>query len=499
MKDTEIVERFLESGVNLHPEVLAEIKRSENVEETISRLLTIVRRSNTSVLTPELIRGGAEAEEDSHDSEPRVVEVRRRRKRADAEEHESELEIKRKNDITGRSFSQGNLESFVSYFSSRYEKLSAILRSRKELREAQTIERVLNGSQKEVSLIGMVSDVRTSRKGNVILELEDPTGTVPVIVLSEEREMMQAVREVTRDEVLGVRGFVSNGGNMVIAKELFFPDVPHREPRRSEVPVAVALISDVHVGSTKFMKEVFLRFVRWLRGELGTKKQRELAGRVKYVFVGGDLVDGVGIYPEQKEELVIKDIQEQYSLFARLISRLPEHIEVVVLPGNHDAARQAEPQPAIEEEFAPELYENPQVHMTGNPCFASVHGVSIVSYHGRSLDDMIASIPGLSYTSPARAMQLMLRKRHLSPVYGGRVPLAPEQEDHLVLEEPPEILHMGHVHRTEVTSYRGTLVVNSGTFQEQTEFQRRMNIQPTPGRVPIVDLQSMRTTIMRFV
>jgi len=493
MKDTEIVERFLESGVNLHPQVLAEIKKSENLEETISRLLTIVRRSNASVLTPELVHG------ESSDQKPEKVEVRRRRKRVEAEEHESELLIKRKNDVTGRSMSQGNIESFVSYFSSRYEKLSAILKSRKELREAVSVEHVLQGRQREVSLIGMVSDVRTSRRGNVILELEDPTGTVPVVVLSEEREMMREVREVTRDEVLGVRGFLSNGGNMVIAKEIFFPEVPHREPKRSDAPVAVALISDVHVGSTKFLKEVFLRFVRWLRGELGTSRQKQLAGRVKYVFVGGDLVDGVGIYPEQKEELAVKDIQEQYALFARLIARLPEHIEVVVLPGNHDAARQAEPQPAIEEEFAPQLYQNPRVHMVGNPCFASVHGVSVVSYHGRSLDDMIASIPGLSYTSPARAMQLMLRKRHLSPVYGGRVPLAPELEDHLVLEEPPEILHMGHVHRTEVSSYRGTLVVNSGTFQEQTEFQRRMNIQPTPGRVPIVDLQSMRTTIMRFV
>ncbi len=493
MRDIEIVERFLESGVNLHPRVLDEIKKSENVEETISRLLTIVRRSKPSVLTPELIHG-----EESHE-EPPVVEVRRRRKRTEAEEHDSELVIRRGSDVTGRSLGQGNIESFVSYFSSRYERLSSILRSRKELREAQTVERVLSGAQREVSLIGMVSDIRTSRKGNLILELEDPTGSLPVIVLSEDRELMQAVREVTKDEVLGVVGFLSNGGNMLIAKEIFFPDLPHREPRRSESPVAVALISDVHAGSTKFMREVFLRFIRWLRGELGTRRQRELAGRVKYVFVGGDLVDGVGIYPEQKEELLVKDIQEQYALFARMLEKLPEHVEVVVLPGNHDAARQAEPQPAIEEEFAPELYENPGVHMVGNPCFARVHGVEVVSYHGRSLDDIIASIPGLSYTSPARAMQILLRKRHLSPIYGGRVPLAPELVDHLVLEEPPEILHMGHVHRTEVTSYRGTLVVNSGTFQEQTEFQRRMNIQPTPGRVPIVDLQSMRTTIMRFV
>ncbi|NOZ59187.1 MAG: DNA-directed DNA polymerase II small subunit [Euryarchaeota archaeon] len=505
MEDSEIVSRFVECGVNLHPEVLAEIKRSPNREELIDRLIDLARQASFSVITPDKLRsleaGSQEEGELSSCSggSPGAVVLPRRRRRL-SEEYDSALRIKREKDITKKSYCQGSIESFVSYFNNRFERLAKLLKSRSALKESVAIELVKSTRYTgEVKLIGMVSDIRTSRKGNLILELEDPTGVIPVLIRSQDRELIEQAREVTRDEVIGVAGYMPSGFEMVLANELFFPDVPlRREPRKSEEPVAIALISDVHVGSTQFMENTFVRFLRWLSGEVGTPRQRELASRVKYLVIGGDLVDGVGIYPEQKDELVIKDIHQQYAHFSRLIERVPEHIEIVITPGNHDAARQAEPQPAIEEEFAPMLYEDPRVHMVGNPCYATVHGVELVSYHGRSLDDIIASVPGLSYSSPARAMRVLLRKRHLSPIYGGRVPLAPELFDYLLMEEPPDILHMGHVHTTQVENYRGTVVVNSGTFQEQTSFQRKMNIHPTPGRVPIIDLQNMRTTIMRF-
>ncbi len=519
MDDAEIVSKFVECGVNLHPEVLAEIKRSPNREEVINRLINIAREESASVLTPDKLSKLKEEQETespkageeisttsenknfglSNSSEYRSVVLKHSRRRL-SQEYDSELRIKREWDITKKSYCEGSIESFVSYFNNRFERLAKLLKYRTALRESVAIELIKSSRYSgEVKFIGMVTDIRTSKKGNLILELEDPTGVIPVLIRSQDRELLEEAKEITKDEVIGVAGFMPNGFDMVIANEIFFPDVPlNREPRKSEVPVAVAMISDIHVGSTQFLGDTFKRFIKWLSGELGTPRQRELASRVKYLVIGGDLVDGVGIYPEQKDELVIKDIHEQYATFAKFIEHIPEHIEIIITPGNHDAARQAEPQPAIEEEFAPMLYEDPRIHMVGNPCFATIHGVEVVSYHGRSLDDIIASIPGLSYSSPAKAMKILLKKRHLSPIYGGRVPLAPELFDYLLLEEPPDILHMGHVHTTHVDNYRGTVVVNSGTFQEQTSFQKKMNINPTPGRIPIIDLQNMRTTIMRF-
>jgi DNA polymerase II small subunit len=136
--------------------------------------------------------------------------------------------------------------------------------------------------------------------------------------------------------------------------------------------------------------------------------------------------------------------------------------------------------------------------MLGNPAFLELNGVKVLMYHGQSLDDVIASTPGLSYSKPAEAMKVFLKARHLSPTYGERTPIAPEQEDMMVISEVPDILHSGHVHVVDIQSYRGTLIVNSGAWQAQTKFQQTMGITPTPGIAVVVNLATLQPFLQDF-
>ena len=498
MEDSEILDRFLKSNINLHPSALEEIKRSPNVHETVDKIISQVAGGADApeVITREFLRGVARPIKTRKPSLPSS----RPRRIPLAAEYDAELSIKDEKDITRKSFTQGDIESFRDYFRDRFEGLARILRERNNLRDSYNIEWVKNKKGSEVQLVVMVSDIRKSKKGHVILEVEDHSGSMPVLILNNDPDLQEIAKEIVLDEVIGVVGSVSRNGEIIIARDILFPDIPvSRTPRRSEAPLGLTIISDIHVGSTKFLEGVFLKFLKWLRGEMGSAKQRLLAEKVKYLIVGGDLVDGVGIYPGQENELLIKDIREQYTRFASFLGMVPDHVEIIVLPGNHDAVRQAEPQPAIGEEFAAELYEDPRVHMVGNPCYASVSGVEVLSYHGRSLDDIISTIPNQSYSKPEKAMLMLIRKRHLTPIYGGKVPLAPEDRDYMLIEDVPDILHLGHVHTVGVENYRGTMLINSGTFQSQTTFQRKMNMQPHPGEIPVVDLMEGRATVMRFM
>ncbi len=472
---------------------LEELKKRQDMEEAIDLIIskTQVTEEKPSVITPDFII-------DFFDKERETVVVKRPKKRVIAQEYESEISVKEKGDITNKSFSQGNIEGFIKYFNNRYERLASILQDRNNLKDSTSIETVKSTRTQDVKIIGIVNEIRKSQKGHVILDIEDPTGIISVLVSNSNFELLKVSKSIVRDEVIGVEGKMWN--DLVIANEIHFPDLPiSREIKRSEVPVAAALISDVHAGSTKFLEKEFLQFIRWIGGELGTKKQRQLSEKVKYIIIGGDLVDGVGIYPGQENELVIKDIHEQYKKVAEFLKLVPEHIEIIVMPGNHDATRQAEPQPAILEEFAPLFYDDPRIHMVGNPCHVNLHGVDILSYHGRSLDDIISTIPDTSYSRPIEAMLEVLKKRHLAPIYGGKVPITPEGFDYMLIEEVPDIVHFGHVHTVGVDNYRGTILVNSGTFQTQTSFQRKLNMRPDPARVPIIDLQEKSTTLMRFI
>jgi hypothetical protein len=68
----------------------------------------------------------------------------------------------------------------------------------------------------------------------------------------------------------------------------------------------------------------------------------------------------------------------------------------------------------------------------------------------------------------------------------------------LVVRKPSRILHCGHVRIVDVTLYKGVAVINSGTWQFQTEFQKKMNIQPTPAAVTIVDIATMKVSEAPF-
>jgi len=392
-------------------------------------------------------------------------------------------------DITGKSTCVGEYADFVKYFRDRYSKLREMLSTRLNARPIESLGENLTG--REISIIGMVMEIRTSIKGNKVVQLEDPSGMI-MVIFKKGTPPFEDAESLVSDEVIGVKG-TTDGNGRVFANFLVRPDLQDRPLPTGEDGGAL-LMSDLHVGSKYFLEEAWQRFAVWINGE--TDDPLNLASRVKYIVIAGDLVDGVGVYPGQEGDLSIMDIREQYEAATELLNDIPDRIQIVVSPGNHDAVRQAEPQPALPESVRMLFKKN--VSFVGNPAWFKLGGIDWLVYHGRSMDDLVLKIPGLSYNEPEKAMVEMLKRRHLSPIYGNRVSIAPEEEDLLVIQRPPAVLHCGHVHTFGVTRYKGVTVVNSGTWQGQTDFQKKMNIQPTAGIVPYLDLKTMRVRKLIF-
>jgi DNA polymerase II small subunit len=392
-------------------------------------------------------------------------------------------------DITGRSTCVGEYQDFVRCFRDRYSRIREMLSGRLNARPIESLKKDIAG--REISIIGMVMDVRTSAKGNKVVEMEDPTGMVTVI-FTKGAPGSEEVTGLVLDEVIGVTG-TTDGKGRFFGKTILRPDLQARSAIATGEGGAL-LLSDVHVGSTYFMEDAWERFIEWINGEVDDPLG--IASKVKYAVIAGDLVDGIGIYPGQEADLSIKDVWEQYERAADLLNEIPDRIQIVLSPGNHDVVRQAEPQPALPESLRGLFKRN--VAFVGNPATFRLGGVDWLVYHGRSIDDLVLKIPGLSYAEPERAMVEMLKRRHLSPIYGNRVSIAPEMEDLLVIRRPPAVLHCGHVHTVGMTRYKGVTAINSGTWQGQTDFQKKMNIQPTPAIVPYLDLSTMRARRLIF-
>ncbi|MEA3190989.1 MAG: polymerase small subunit [Thermoplasmata archaeon] len=444
--------------------------------------------------------GAVEAE--AHDAavEARAFRVAPRGEwRPVAAEHAGRLEVVA--DMTGNSTCEGTTADFVTYFQDRYRQISKMLRQRRELRNAAPIERIKAGAQ-EVQAIGMVIEVETTKNGHRRIELEDESGAITALVRADDRPLLAFADTLIPDEVVGVVGKASSKGDLLFLESIVRPDVPLPDTNRkrgADAPVMAAFLSDIHVGSHTFLNENWKRMLRWLAGHGHSKRERDAAGRVKYLVIPGDLVDGVGIFPGQQNELSIPDIYDQYTAFGDWLKSVPDHVEVVVQPGNHDAARPAEPQPGFSKEIRAR-FDHHHARFIANPATFRLHGVTTLGYHGTSLIDFATSGANLEVAKPLPIMKQMLQSRHLAPLYGehSRTPIAPEHHDYLVISEVPDLFVTGHVHVPGMDTYRGVHMVNCGTWQSQTGYQKMLNFTPDPARMPLVDLQTLRGTLVDF-
>ncbi|WP_296782449.1 DNA-directed DNA polymerase II small subunit [uncultured Methanobrevibacter sp.] len=386
-------------------------------------------------------------------------------------------------DTSKKSYTSGELENLISYFKSRYDKLAKILSRRPDLRNYTKIADIDDGMD-SLSLILMVREIRSSKNGHKIVEFEDDTGNISILFSNKNEELFAEAEKLVRDEVVGVIANKSSDAGFAFGQQIINPGVLSIPEK--EMDFGIVFLSDVHIGSLTFLEDAFQRFIDWINCEAGDEEQRRVAEDVKYLIIGGDIVDGIGVYPNQDKELAIKDITEQYNEAARFLGNIRSDIKIIIAPGNHDASRVAEPQPAVPEEYAKALYELDNVEFISNPGVVSLDGINVLIYHGRSFDDLVMAIKSFEYEKSDEIMVELLQKRHLAPIYGERTPLASELEDYLVIDEVPDVFHTGHIHINSYKKYKGVHLINSGTFQTQTEFQKIYNINPTPAEVPVL-------------
>lgn len=409
-------------------------------------------------------------------------------------------DIKILKDSTAQTTIEGLIKDFNKYFKSRYKQMSSILRKRGDVGGGVLIKNLQDAKLQDnerISIIGMVTEKTTLNNGGMMLEIEDPSGRINVYLPAKDPELITKAGALLEDQVAGFFGTLYE--DRLILDDFVFPDLPlnvDRSPLKD--PISVCMTSDLHIGSKEFLEDSFSNLIEFLNGRVDDPYQQNLASSIKYFIICGDLVEGIGVYPKQEDDLLIKDIYHQYDHAAKLLAKIPEWIHIIIISGNHDACRLALPQPAIGKEYAPKLWDMKNVTMLSNPATVNLHGKTFLLYHGNSFEDVSSLTPGLSMNDPNGPMIYTLRYRHLAPTYGRRSSIVPSSIDDLVIENVPDVFHTGHIHINSHTRYRGVDCINSGTFQSQTDYMLSKNIHPTPGRVPIINLGTNKISELLF-
>jgi len=400
-----------------------------------------------------------------------------------------------------------DIKDFISYFKVRYESIKKLLMGRQELQNLVSINRLLNKNQRDVvSIIGLVSEKRITQNKNLILKVEDITGSISVLINKDKKDIFEEVSNIVEDEVIGVIGVVGN--KILFANNVIWPDIPLKEFKKSNDEVYAAFTSDLHIGSKMFLSEDLKKFIKWINGDLGNLKQRETAKKLKYLFIVGDLIDGCGIYPGQDKELVVKDVFKQYELCAKILSQIRKDVTIIICPGNHDALRIAEPQPALYKDFARPLWDLPNVVMVSNPSLVNIHssedfpGFDILLYHGYSFDYYVRNVGCIrengGYDRTDLLMKFLLQRRHLAPTHTSTLYIPTIKEDPLFIKKVPDFFVTAHVHKLSATNYKNVTTICCSCWQAKTTFQEKVGHDPDPSKVPLVNLKTREVKILKF-
>jgi len=410
---------------------------------------------------------------------------------------ESNFKILWEYDITGKIKSSGKIEDFNKFFKEKFEFLAEILRKRGFEGEISKVKKTKKTEQ--VVFVAMVSEKWKSKNGNLALRLEDFRNEVIGVISKTNKELFEDGENIVEDEVLAFEGNVLSE-DMILISNFWKPDVLIGGVNKAENEVNCLFISDTHIGSKLFLDKVFEKMLNWINLNVGDKGDLNLAKKIKYVVFAGDMVDGIGIYPGQIDNLEIKDIFEQYRVFGDYIEKIPEEIEIFLAPGNHDAVRRADPQPALGKEFRQGMENLGNVHFIGSPSMLEIEGVKILPYHGHSIFGLIEKISFLKPTNPTKAMEEMMKRRDLFPCYGTKQPIVPEKRNYMLIKETPDIFVTGHIHYNEYATYRERLLINAGTWEDITPYQLMQGqLVVTPGRAVVVPLNKFEIKERKFL
>ncbi len=393
------------------------------------------------------------------------------------------------------------VRDFVDYFRSRFSEMKNILQEHPELNNLVSINKIF-GDRRGISIIGIVYDKRVTKNKNILLEVEDLSGKIRVLINQNKPELYKKAKEIGLDSVIGFN--CSGNREIVFVNDAVFPDSMISERKKSPVEEYALFIGDLHFGSKKFLEKNFLNFIDYLNGKLSDSPEIQ---KIKYLFIVGDLITGVGNYPNQEIDLKIVDIEEQFVKVAELLGKIRKDIKIIISPGNHDGVRLMEPQPLLDEKYAWPIYNLKNVLLVGNPSQINIgstpnfSGFDVLAYHGFSFPYYANNIPHLmtkkALNTPNKIMAYLLKNRHLAPTHSS-VQYFPSKEDSLMIKNVPDIFVAGHTHKSAISYYNNILMISISSWEGKTPYQEKMGNEPDYCKVPMFNLKTRAVKILDF-
>jgi len=113
------------------------------------------------------------------------------------------------------------VRDFVNHFRARFESIKGMLEKR-DLFNLSSIRRI-GGSNGVYSIIAMVKSKKVTKNKNLLVEVEDLTGSSVVLINRERGDLFKVANDLLLDDIVVFR--VSGSSEMLFVNDIIYPDI----------------------------------------------------------------------------------------------------------------------------------------------------------------------------------------------------------------------------------------------------------------------------------
>ncbi|MHA2238786.1 MAG: metallophosphoesterase [Candidatus Hodarchaeales archaeon] len=505
MDKKRIIEMCLQFNFNLAPDALDHLVVLSPSEKQMVNFLKNIS-TNKPVITLQKIQSEFEAVTAKKiDSESKIRDFK---KKTVPEKRKFKVEISIERDIPFKLPQEPNIKAFREIFIQRYHQLSQMI-LKNISPEISIFRRNLHKDRIPPSrngiLIGMVQDTGVLHTNRFVIFLEDPiTGKTTKCVIVQEPPSFPEYRNIIRDTVIGIIGvlpknFIEGEIKAFWGRDIIRPSFKNHHFEPKDIYSRVLCISDIHYGSKNFAGNLFSKLIEYLNGRIQINENSLNPESIDTIIILGNLIEGVKHSRNDVQHDIIESFDNQYQLLSEALRKIPNRIKIIVIPGEKDASQMVIPQPAIDKKVAKSLYSLPNVQNHGNPLRLTINGMKFLIYGGHGYKQIFQDRLKLKSNDLIKGIEDLLEYRHLYPEYGSFISLAPYSKDYLVIDDIPDIVVTGHLHKANHGIYKGIRIVNCGTFVRTGKENEDLSslgvfpiIETGTGEIEMLDLKNVK-------
>lgn len=362
--------------------------------------------------------------------------------------------------------------------------------------------------KKEVEIICMISSISETKNKHKVFNGNDLTGEIKVLINNNNSKLKNISEKICEEDVVYIKGKLGN--KIIFLEELKYLNYS-RKKEKNKIDKNLIFISDLHIGSSCFCEEKFIKFVNWVNTQKfenkkedngQNKNKEESKNNNPIIFVLGDIVDGVGVYKSQEKEQKIKSLKHQYEKAAELFSKINKEIKIIIIPGEHDNFNFFEPQNILNSSECKDLISLENVIVLPNPSFLKIKqensNLKILLYHGNSFDYFLQKHTQNNEADKSAEffIETILEKRYL-----GNSKLSsynPCMLQNKIIKQIPDIFATGHIHAPNISKNKNVLFLNPGTFQDKKKILKKENEKTTNCTAVFYNTKTEKIKILKF-